>query len=415
MMHDDHAAGRRRVTRGTTGQPRRATSHSHPEHLFAYRRLRAVRAAKRRAAKRPSGRAAERRSGVTNVIEYCCAWALPVPHREPHYRQVTTTDNRPEIALCGVTKSFGSVHAVRGVDIGIDRGETVALLGPNGAGKSTTIDMLLGLTRPDSGTVSVFGRPPADAVAAGAIGAMLQTGSLIREISVRELVAMVASLYPRPLPVDEVLHLAGLQDVAARHTHKLSGGQTQRVRFAMALVADAELLVLDEPTVALDVQGRHEFWTAIRGVAAQQKTVLFATHYLEEADAYADRIILMADGRVVADGPATEIKSKVGVRTIRATLEDVPVDALRVLPGVVGADRRGEAITLSCTDCDSTLRALLNRYPAARDIEVRGAGLEEAFLELTATAEPRPGPGPESSAGRETTSDRAAIHLEARR
>jgi ABC-2 type transport system ATP-binding protein len=297
-----------------------------------------------------------------------------------------------------VTKSFGPVHAVKGVDIRIDRGETVALLGPNGAGKTTTIDILLGLTRPDSGTVSVFGRPPADAVQAGAIGAMLQTGSLIREISVRELVAMVASLYPHPLKVDEVLRLSGLSEVAGRQTHKLSGGQTQRVRFALALVADAELLVLDEPTVALDVQGRHEFWTTMRAVAAGGKTVLFATHYLEEADAFADRIILMADGRVVADGPATEIKSKVGVRTIRATLEEVPLEALRVLPGVVGVERRGEAVTLSCTDGDSTLRALLKRYPAARDIEVRGAGLEEAFLELTA----------------EPLSDRAAIPLEAR-
>jgi ABC-2 type transport system ATP-binding protein len=179
----------------------------------------------------------------------------------------------------------------------------------------------------------------------------------------------------------------------------LSGGQTQRVRFGLALVADAELLVLDEPTVALDVQGRHEFWAAMRAVAARGKTVLFATHYLEEADAYADRIILMADGRVVADGPATEIKSKVGLRTIRATLDDIPLGALRVLPGVVGSDRRGEAITLSCTDSDAALRALLSRYPAVRDIEVRGAGLEEAFLELTA----------------EPTLDRTATPMEARR
>jgi len=294
---------------------------------------------------------------------------------------VTSTSG---IAVSGLVKSFGSVHAVRDVDIVIEPGETVALLGPNGAGKSTTIDMLLGLTRPDQGTISVFGHSPADAVKSGIVGAMLQTGTLIRELSVRELVSMVASLYPHPLDVGEVLRLAGIDDIANRRTNKLSGGQVQRVRFAIALVSDAELLVLDEPTVALDVEGRHEFWTAMRAFAARGKTVLFATHYLEEADAYADRIILMAKGRVVADGPATEIKSKVGLHTIRATLENVDSESLALLPGVSKVDRHGEAVTLSCTDSDAALRALLNRYAAARDIEVRGAGLEEAFLELTA-------------------------------
>jgi len=288
------------------------------------------------------------------------------------------------IVLSGLVKSFGPVHAVRGVDIEIGPGETVALLGPNGAGKSTTIDLLLGLARPDAGTVSIFGQTPAEAIKAGAIGAMLQTGALIRDLSVKELIIMVASLYPHPLDVADVMRLAGIEDIADRRTHKLSGGQTQRVRFAIALVADAELLVLDEPTVALDVEGRHEFWTAMRGFAARGKTVVFATHYLEEADAYADRIILMADGRIVADGPATEIKSKVGLHTIRATLEGVELATLQALPGVSSADRHGEAITLSCTNSDIALRALLGQFPAARDIEVRGAGLEEAFLELTA-------------------------------
>jgi ABC-2 type transport system ATP-binding protein len=296
-----------------------------------------------------------------------------------------TAEDRPTgIVLSGLVKSFGPVHAVRGVDIEIHAGETVALLGPNGAGKSTTIDMLLGLARPDAGTVSIFGQTPAEAVKSGAIGAMLQTGSLIRDLSVRELVTMVASLYPHPLDVADVMHLTGIEDIADRRTHKLSGGQTQRVRFAIALVADAELLVLDEPTVALDVEGRHEFWTAMRAFAARGKTVVFATHYLEEADSYADRIILMAAGRVVADGSSTEIKAKVGLHTIRATLEDVDLATLRALPGVSSAERHGESITLSCTNSDMALRALLRQFAAARDIEVRGAGLEEAFLELTA-------------------------------
>jgi ABC-type multidrug transport system ATPase subunit len=204
------------------------------------------------------------------------------------------------IALAGIAKTYrsaeGPVHAVRGIDVSIAAGETVALLGPNGAGKSTTIDMLLGLARPDASSVSVFGRTPAEAVAAGAVGAMLQTGELIRNLDVRELIAMVASLYPSPLDVEETIELCGIGAIGGRRTQKLSGGQTQRVRFAIALVADPELLVLDEPTVAMDVEGRRGFWETMRAFAARGKTVIFATHYLEEADAYADRAVLMAQG-----------------------------------------------------------------------------------------------------------------------
>jgi ABC-2 type transport system ATP-binding protein len=287
----------------------------------------------------------------------------------------------------GLVKTFrsahGTVRAVRGVDVAIGRGETVALLGPNGAGKSTTIDMLLGLLSPDRGTVSLFGRPPRQAVAEGAVGAMLQTGSLIRDLTARELIAMVASLYPSPLPVDEVLALTGIERLAGQRTQKLSGGETQRVRFAIALVPDPELLVLDEPTVAMDVEGRHAFWSTMRELASRGKTILFATHYLEEADAYADRAVLLARGRVVADGPTTEIKAMVGSRTIRATLPLVPSDALSHLPGVTAVERHGEAVVLACSDSDAAIRALLAAHPAAHDIEIRGAGLEEAFLQLT--------------------------------
>jgi ABC-2 type transport system ATP-binding protein len=288
-----------------------------------------------------------------------------------------------EIRLAGLTKSFGEVRAVRGIDVAVERGETVALLGPNGAGKSTTIDMLLGLLEPDAGTASVFGSSPGEAVASGSVGAMLQTGGLIRDLRVRELVAMVAALYPKPFPVGEVLELTGLAAIADQRTQKLSGGQTQRVRFAVALVGDPELLVLDEPTVAMDVEGRRSFWATMRSFAARGKTVVFATHYLEEADAYADRVVLMAHGTVVADGPPTEIKAMVGVRTIRATLPGADLRALEALPGVTRAERHGETILLACTDSDTAIRALLGRFPDARDLEIRGAGLEEAFLELT--------------------------------
>jgi ABC-2 type transport system ATP-binding protein len=292
------------------------------------------------------------------------------------------------IRLDGLVKTFrtpnGPVEAVRGVDIAIEPGETVALLGPNGAGKSTTIDMLLGLAEPDAGTVSLFGGTPQDAIAAGRVGAMLQTGALLRDLTVRELIAMMAALYPQPLGVEEVLELTGLQAAAQQRTEKLSGGQAQRVRFACALVADPDLLVLDEPTVAMDVEGRHAFWATMRRFADRGTTIVFATHYLEEADDFADRAVLMAHGRVVADGPPTEIKARVGARTIRATLPDAPAEALRALPGVVSVDVRGAVVTLRCADSDAAIRALLTRFPTARDLEITGAGLEEAFLELTA-------------------------------
>ncbi len=232
------------------------------------------------------------------------------------------------IVLSHLVKSYGQVRAVRSIDLTIAPGETVALLGPNGAGKSTTIDMVLGLSRPDSGTVSLFGMSPSEAVAAGVVGGMLQTGSLVPQLRVRELVTMVASLYPRPLEVDEVLALSGISEIADRSTTKLSGGQAQRVRFAIALVANPDLLLLDEPTAALDVEGRRGFWSSVRAVVAQGKTVIFATHYLEEADAFADRIVLLARGRIVADGPATEIKARAGGRTIRATLPGADLTAL---------------------------------------------------------------------------------------
>jgi ABC-2 type transport system ATP-binding protein len=294
------------------------------------------------------------------------------------------------VELRGVAKAFrtsgGVVHAVRGIDVSVAAGEAVALLGPNGAGKSTSIDMLLGLTRPDSGSVSVLGRPPREAVDAGLVGAMLQAGALIRDVTVRELIALIAALYPHPLAVDDVLDLVGIREIADRRTQKLSGGQAQRVRFALALASDPELLVLDEPTVGMDVESRRGFWEAMRAFAARGKTVVFATHYLEEADAYADRAVLMAHGRIVADGPTTEIRARVDRRTIRATVDVDDLELLAVLPGVAAVDRRGDVVVLTCSDSDAAIRALLEEYPDAHDIEIASPGLEDAFLELTADA-----------------------------
>ena len=297
-----------------------------------------------------------------------------------------SNDSGGGIRLTHLTKSFGNVRAVRDVSLSIAPGETVALLGPNGAGKSTTIEMVLGLTRPDSGSVSLFGMPPAQAIAAGAIGGMLQTGKLIQQLTVAELISMTAALYPHPLAVADVLRLTGTGQFADRRVTKLSGGQTQRVRFSLSMVGNPDLLLLDEPTVALDVEGRRVFWDAVRAMAARGKTVVFATHYLEEADAYADRIVLMSRGEIVADGPATKIKAMVGGRTIRATLpgaDAAELARLAALPGVTSTDRHGDTVILSATEPESALRALLSEFPAARDVEVKGAQLEEAFLALT--------------------------------
>ena len=216
---------------------------------------------------------------------------------------------------------------------------------------------------------------------------MLQAGALIRDVKVRELIAMVAALHPHPLDVDEALELAGLTDIAGRRTHKLSGGQAQRVRFAVALVPDPAVLILDEPTVGMDVEARRAFWRSVRDFAARGKTVIFATHYLEEADAYADRAILMSHGRVVADGPTSEIRARVGTRTIRATLPEADLTDLASLPGRDrgGSPRRGDRPDLHGFGCRDPRAA--RRPPDARDMEIAGAGLEDAFIELTGNAD----------------------------
>ncbi|MEZ5140591.1 MAG: ABC transporter ATP-binding protein [Acidimicrobiales bacterium] len=177
----------------------------------------------------------------------------------------------PGLAIAGLRKAFGPVEAVAGIDLEVAAGETIALLGPNGAGKSTTIDLVLGLAEPDAGAIEVFGRSPRAACDAGIVGAMLQTGGLLRELTVRELLSVMGSMYPRAPGVEEVVELADIGELADRRTHQLSGGETQRVRFALALVSDPDLLVLDEPTVAMDVNARHGFWTAMREFAPRAR------------------------------------------------------------------------------------------------------------------------------------------------
>ncbi len=286
------------------------------------------------------------------------------------------------IELGGLTKRYGAVTAVDGLDLRIERGEVVAFLGPNGAGKSTTIDMMLGLSRPDAGEVRVLGQTPQRAVAQGRIAAVLQSGGLLKDVTVRETVALTASLFAHSRPVGEVLERADITAIGSRRVGKCSGGEQQRLRFAMALLPDPELLVLDEPTTGMDVEGRRAFWGAIREDASNGRTIVFATHYLDEADAYADRIVLVRHGKVVADGTASHIKSLSLGRTVRATLPAADAHALSALPGVDSVEVRGDTVLLQASDSDAVARHLLTRT-AARDLEVTSHGLEDAFIALT--------------------------------
>jgi ABC-2 type transport system ATP-binding protein len=266
----------------------------------------------------------------------------------------------------------------------------VALLGPNGAGKSTTLDLLLGLKNPDSGSVRVFGTSPREAIVAGRVGAMLQSGGLMDEVTVSELVRLACDLHPRPYPVADVLARAGVAKIADRKVNKLSGGQAQRVRFALATAGDSDLIVLDEPTTGMDVTARQAFWATLREQADQGRTVLFATHYLEEADAVADRVLVLHRGGLLADGTAAEIKAKAGARRISFDLEgEIDDAALEDLPFLASMAVSGHTVRIQSSDADATVHALygLGVYP--RNLEVAGLGLEQAFVAITAAEEAR--------------------------
>src|SRR5258706_2451864 len=286
------------------------------------------------------------------------------------------------IELRSVHKHVGQVRAVRGIDLAIGPGEIVALLGPNGAGKTTTIDMILGLSQPTDGEVSVYGMHPRQGSECGLSSRVLQTGGLLKDLTVVETARYTASLFAGSRPVDEVLRRAGISDISDRRVGKCSGGGQQRLRFAMALVPNPELLILDEPTTGMDVEGRRDFWAAIRKDSELGRTVLFATHYLEEADAYADRIILLRDGRIVADGTAAEVRNLSSGRSVRANLAEPDEGTLSRLPGVRSVEIRGDRVLIQTMDSDAVARYLLTAT-AARDVEIVAHNLEDAFLALT--------------------------------
>lgn len=298
----------------------------------------------------------------------------------------TTTVRTDALSLRGVTRSYGEVRALDGLDLEIRPGEIVALLGPNGAGKSTAMEMMVGLATPEQGSVRVLGTDPTTATRTGLIGTMLQAGALLPDQRVRTMLRMLHSLQAHPMPMAEVVAQADIAELMPRRISALSGGQSQRVRFAIALLGDPQVLLLDEPTVGMDIGARRAFWQQMRQVAASGRTVVFATHHLEEAEREAGRVVVMDRGRVVADGTGAEIAAVVAGRVI--TLRGVAAERVAALPGVDSAgadetdDRRVRAV---CTDSDAALAALFTGPLASEvhDVLVAAPGLEEAFLRIT--------------------------------
>jgi len=309
---------------------------------------------------------------------------------------VASLNERPSSALRfdGVAHHYGHHVALDNLALEVARGETLALLGPNGAGKSTAISLLLGLLRPQKGTVEVLGTSPRRALTQGRVGAMLQTGSgtgLPPGVRVETLLRMVRHLYRRPAHFDSMVERAGIADVLSRQTQRLSGGQAQRVRFAVAIAGDPELVFLDEPTAAMDVEGRRSFWSMIRQFGHEGRTIVFATHHIQEADQIADRVVVINHGRVVADGPGATLKAMVSARRVRFVCDRPDEHLLDELEGVTDVQLRGKCVTLDSLDADATVKALVRQDIAFSSLEVTGPGLEDAFVVLTGTGcQPEP-------------------------
>jgi ABC-2 type transport system ATP-binding protein len=297
---------------------------------------------------------------------------------------VSVATGRPvSIAATGnLTKSYGSVVALRNLNFELRAGELLALLGPNGAGKTTLVRMLLGVARPDSGRVSVFGDDPHQGRIRPRLGAMLQVGRVPETLRVREHIDLFSSYYPNPLALEETFHIAGIADIKDRPFGELSGGQKQRVLFGIAICGNPDLLFLDEPTVGLDVEARRLMWSQIRALIARGKTVLLTTHYLNEADALADRILVLDKGVIVAEGTPAEIKARAMGKQIRC-ISGLSLEEVRQIPGVISVKADRNAFELQVNVAEPVLRELLQRDPWLADVEVTNAGLEEAFLALT--------------------------------
>jgi ABC-2 type transport system ATP-binding protein len=297
-------------------------------------------------------------------------------------RPSTTTVTPTVASLESVTKNYGQIPALRGVDFDVHAGEVVALLGPNGAGKTTAVKLLLGLTQPNSGKVRVFAGDPSNPINRMRTGAMLQVGKVPETLKVREHIDLFSSYYQNPLPLAEVLAAAGLEKISDRKFGDLSGGQRQRVLFGLAICGNPDLLFLDEPTVGLDVESRRALWDEIRSLVDRGKTVLLTTHYLEEADALADRIAVINQGAIVAEGTPAEIKAKTSGKRIRC-MTSLSLDALRRIPGVAEVHEDRDAVEIHASQAEPVVRQLLAQDSLLSGLEVTSAGLEEAFLALT--------------------------------
>jgi ABC-2 type transport system ATP-binding protein len=302
----------------------------------------------------------------------------------------------PAISFEQVSKNYGDVRAVRELTLQIPRGKAVAFLGPNGAGKSTSIEMMLGLRKASSGRVTVFGKTPRQAMVAGNVGAMLQSGGLPQDVTVRELLELMSRLHPKPLPVDEVLRRANIADLADRKADKLSGGQTQRVRFAIAIAGDSELIVLDEPTTGMDVENRQIFWASMKAEAERGKTILFATHYLEEADHIADQVIVINKGRLLANGTVADIKAMAGFQRVSFRLPGITREQLIDLPHAVSIEVINDRVQIQTADSDKTFYALLDQGLRPMELEITALGLEQAFVAITERDNGADAPGAET-------------------
>jgi ABC-2 type transport system ATP-binding protein len=299
---------------------------------------------------------------------------------QPH--RAETTSELIVASLEGVNKNYGNIKALRGVDFRVRAGEVVALLGPNGAGKTTAVKLLLGLMQPNSGRARVFGGDPTNPENRTRTGAMLQVGRVPETLRVREHIDLFSTYYSKPMASADVLAAAGLENLSDRKFGDLSGGQKQRVLFALAICGDPDLLFLDEPTVGLDVEARRMLWDEIRRMVSRGKTVLLTTHYLQEADALADRVAVINQGEIIAQGTPSEIKAKTAGKRIRC-VTSLSVNALRQIPGVTEVKEDREAVELHATEAESIVRELLARDARLTGLEVTSAGLEEAFLALT--------------------------------
>ena len=285
-------------------------------------------------------------------------------------------------SLEAVSKNYEDVRALRNVNFSVRAGQVVALLGPNGAGKTTAVKLLLGLIQPNSGKVRVFGGNPTNPQNRMRTGAMLQVGKVPETLRVREHIDLFSSYYPKPMPLAEVLAAAGLEKLRDRKFGDLSGGQRQRTLFALAICGNPDLLFLDEPTVGLDVEARRALWEEIRRLVDRGKTVLLTTHYLEEADALADRIAVINQGEIIAEGTPAEIKSQTSGKRIRC-ITALSLASLLQIPGVTDAKQDREAVEIHAREAEPVVRALLARDQSLSGLEVTSAGLEEAFLALT--------------------------------